>query len=129
VPRIAPPSGSPPPATAPHGDGRIELRPLAETVVDRYFTEFPEDLSRYGEVARPWAIHDTLYILQWALLDVAALADVAHELNWLADVLAARDFPLDHLRRNAELCADVLAERHATAAAERLRAWASSGSP
>jgi hypothetical protein len=109
----------------------VPLQPLAEEVADRYFAEFPGDLDRYGDVARPWAIHDTLYILQWALLDVEGLADLAHELAWLADVLGARGFPLAQLRRNVELCADVLSEVDgAHVAAERLRAAAArTGSP
>lgn len=129
--RVAPPSGATPPADAPLGERRVPLKPLAEEVADRYLAEFPGDLDRYGDVARPWAIHDTTYILQWALLDVEGLADLSHELDWLAEVLAARDFPLAQLRRNVELCADVLAEREgAGAAAERLRsAAARTGSP
>lgn len=102
----------------------MPLLPLAEAVADRYFAEFPEDLERYGDVAREWAVHDTIYTLQWALLDVVGLADLEHELTWLADVLGARGFPLDHLRRNVELCADVLSEHRAAPAAARLRACA-----
>ena len=44
--RPAPPSGMPAPTSAPLGGRRIPLLPLAETVADRYFDEFPEDLER-----------------------------------------------------------------------------------
>ena len=34
---------------------------------------------------------------------------------WLAKVLVARDFPLEHLARNVELCADVVADERLAA--------------
>jgi len=101
----------PAPTSAPLGDRRIDLPPLAEAVADRYFDEFPEDLERYGEAARAWEIHDTCHCLQWALLDAEGLADLERQVAWLTSVLSARDFPLDHLARNLELAADVVDER------------------
>jgi hypothetical protein len=98
----------PAPTSAPLGAQRIALRPLAEAVADRYFAEFPEDLERYGEVARAWEIHDTSHCLQWALLDAQGLASLEREVAWLTTVLSARDFPLEHLARNLELAADVV---------------------
>ena len=48
-----------------------------------------------------------------------------HHVGWLAGVLDARDFPLEHLAANLELAADVVEERlHADEVAERLRAAA-----
>ena len=124
---VAPPSGSPAPETATLGGRSIALRPLAEAVADRYFTQFPDDLDRYGEAARAWEVHDTQYCLQWAVLDVEGSADLEREVAWLASVLSARGFPLERLARNLELAADVVAERVAApgaAVADRLRAAA-----
>jgi hypothetical protein len=90
---------------------RVELTSLAEAVADRYFKAFPEDLERYGEAARAWETHDTLHCLQWAVLDVEGLADLGREIAWLAGVLDARGFPLEHLAHNLELAADVFQER------------------
>ena len=87
---------------------RIELTPLAEAVAERYFAEFPEDLERYGDAAMPWEIHDTLHTLNWAILDVRGFTSLETNMLWLAQVLVARDFPLEHLARNVELCADVV---------------------
>jgi hypothetical protein len=100
-----------PPPTSVELDGeRLELTPLAEAVAERYFAEFPEDLERYGDAAMPWEIHDTLHTLNWAVLDVAGLASLEKNMVWLATVLVARDFPLEHLARNVELCADVVGD-------------------
>jgi hypothetical protein len=112
VSRPAPPSGSPPPTTATLGpDERIELAPLAEEVARRYFEEFPGDFDRYGDVAHDWAVHDTLYILAWALGDLDGHRMLASQVDWLAGVLAARAFPLEQLARNLEIAADVLGGR------------------
>jgi hypothetical protein len=125
--RPARPSGMPAPTSAPLGGRRIALLPLAEAVADRYFGEFPDDLERYGEVARAWEIHDTCHCLHWALLDAEGLADLEREVAWLTGVLSSRGFPLEHLARNLELAADVLEEclaESAVAIAGHLRAAA-----
>jgi hypothetical protein len=100
----------PPPTSATLDGEVIELTPLAEAVADRYFAEFPDDLERYGDAARPWEIHDTLHTLNWAILDVRGFTNLETNMLWLARVLVARDFPLEHLARNVELCAGVVAE-------------------
>jgi hypothetical protein len=110
-----PPSGMPPPRSVELDGVRLELTPLAETVAARYFAEFPEDLERYGDAALPWEIHDTLHTFNWAVLDVRGLADLEKNVVWLAKVLAARDFPLEHLARNVELCADVVDDERVAA--------------
>lgn len=110
--RTAPPGGAPPPAraTLPGGEG-IDLIPLAEEVSRRYFEEHPGDLERYGEVARDWCVHDNRYILAWTAGDLAGHPMLAGQVDWLASVLAARDYPLEQLARNLEIAAGVLAER------------------
>ena len=109
--RTAPPSGWPPPAEARLGDTAIALAPLAAVTADRYFERFPEDLERYGDAARAWELHDTQHLLHWAIGDVEGFVDMEHHVGWLAGVLDARDFPLEHLAVNLELAAEVVAER------------------
>jgi hypothetical protein len=124
VSRTAPPSGWPPPTEARLGQGSVDLAGLAGEIADRYFERFPEDLERYGDAARAWELHDTQHLLHWAVGDVEGHVDMQHHVDWLARVLAARDFPLEHLAVNLELAADVVGERvdGGDAVAERLRA-------
>lgn len=127
--RVAPPTGSPPPASATLAGRTIDLRPLAEAVADRYFVEFPDDLRRYGDAARAWEVHDTSYCLLWAVLDVEGWHDLEQRVAWLAVVLRSRGFPLARLARNLELAADVVDERVTAGGAPvagRLRAAAAS---
>jgi hypothetical protein len=122
---VAPPSGYPAPVSVRLRGHAIALPPLAETVAERYFAEFPGDLERYGDAARAWEIHDTSHCLNWAVLDVEGSASIEREIGWLAGVLKARGFPLEQLARNLELAADVAAEQlPEPAVAERLRASA-----
>jgi hypothetical protein len=116
-----PPSGSPPPTTARFAGETIALTPLAEAVAERYFAEFPGDVERYGDAARAWEVHDTLYCLNWALLDVKGYTSLEEQVLWLAGILRARDFPVEQLARNLELAAD---EMPVAEAAQRLRAAA-----
>ena len=121
--RTAPPSGWPPPTEAQLAGARIELEPLAAVIADRYFERFPGDLERYGDLARQWEIHDTQHLLSWAIGDVEGFVDLDKQAAWLARVLSARDFPLEHLAVNLELAADVVDEQVAggSAVAEKLR--------
>jgi hypothetical protein len=125
--RAAPPTGWPPPDSAVLNGVRIQLGPLCEEIADRYFERFPKDLDRYGsEIARAWEIHDTLHVVNWAIGDAEGRTDLNARITWLARVLQARKFPLEHLATNLELAADVTGERieRATHVAERLRAAA-----
>jgi hypothetical protein len=119
-----PPGGSPPPTTATFEGKTIALTPLAEAVAERYFAEFPGDIERYGDAARAWEVHDTLYCLNWALLDVKGYTSLEKQVLWLAGILRAREFPLQQLARNLELAADVAAERIGAPVAARLRSAA-----
>ena len=110
--RTEPPSGWPPPEAAVLAGADVALRPLAEAIADRYFTSFPEDLERYGaEVARAWEVHDTLHLLNWAIGAVEGYVELDRQVTWLAQVLDARNFPLEHLAVNLELAGDVVMER------------------
>ncbi len=119
--RTAAPSGWPPPTAAQLAGMRIELEPLAAVIADRYFERFPDDLERYGDAGRQWEIHDTQHLLNWAIGDVEGFVDLDKQAAWLARVLSARDFPLEHLAVNLELAADVVDEQVGSAVAEKLR--------
>lgn len=123
---VHPPSGSPPPSTAPCGDTTIDLQPLAVAVADRYFARYPEHPGIASEIVRQWEVHDTCHLLRWAFDDVAGFADLDREVTWLADVLANRGFPLERLVTNLQLCAEVVSEldlpvEPSTSVADRLR--------
>jgi len=121
--RTAPPSGWPPPTEAQLAGTRIELEPLAAVIAARYFERFPEDLERYGDAGRQWEIHDTQHLLNWAIGDVEGHVDLEQQVGWLAGVLEARDFPIEHLAGNLELAAETVEDEldDAGALAGRLR--------
>jgi hypothetical protein len=122
VSRTEPPSGWPPPADAALGGESVELGPLAEAVADRYFAAYPEDLDRYGaDIARAWEVHDTRYLLSWAIGDVEGYVELDRQVSWLARILEAREFPLEHLAGNLDLAADVVVDRLAGGAPVALR--------
>ena len=77
-------------------------------VSERYFERYPEDLERYGDLARQWEVHDTQHLLNWAIGDVEGHVDLEQQVGWLAGVLEARDFPLEHLAGNLELAAETV---------------------
>jgi hypothetical protein len=119
------PGGSPPPTAVTLDERRIELAPLLERIADRYFAEFPGDLERYGTVARDWELHDTAHCVNWAALDLKGFASLDRNIAWLANILRARDFPVEQLARNLELAADVCAGELGDGVAARLRNAAS----
>ena len=108
--RTQPPGGWPPPDRATLGGREVALPPLASAVSERYFERYPEDLERYGELARQWEIHDTQHLLNWAIGDVEGHVELERQVGWLAGVLEARDFPLEHLAGNLELAGEVVAD-------------------
>jgi hypothetical protein len=118
------PSGWPPPGTATLAGAEVALAPLAEAVSVRDFERVPEDLERYGELAREWEVHDTQHLLNWAIGDVEGHVELEKQVGWLAGVLEARDFPLEHLAGNLELAGDVVEAPLGGAVAQRLRAAA-----
>jgi len=108
--RTQPPGGWPPPDRATLAGRQVELPPLAAAVSERYFQRYPEDLERYGDLARQWEIHDTQHLLNWAIGDVEGHVELERQVGWLAGVLEARDFPLEHLAGNLELAGEVVAD-------------------
>ena len=107
-----PPSGYPPPAEAQlGGDRTLDLRGLAEEICRRYRAEFPDEEERYGDAGVAWCVHDNQYILHWAVTEANGYGGFERQIEWLAGVLSARDFPLDRLARDLEIAAAVVADR------------------
>jgi hypothetical protein len=106
-----PPSGAPPPATAElPGHGVLDLRELAEEICTRYRAEFPDEQERYGDAGVAWCVHDNQYLVNWAVTEANGLGGFESQLGWLADVLEARDFPLERLARDLEIAAEVVGD-------------------
>ncbi len=119
--RPVPPSGSPPPVTATLPDGVVlDLRLLAGEISERHLRRHPEDVERYGELARDWCIHDNQHLLNWAALDAEGALSFPEQLAWLANVLGSRGYPLPHLADDLETAAQTARELVHSAHAERL---------
>lgn len=107
--RPAPPSGAAAPidVTAPDGS-TVDVRDLAREICERYRREFPDEEQRYGDAGHKWCVHDNQYLIHWAMLDVQGTTRIEQQVGWLARVLHARQFPLDRLKRDLELAAEVI---------------------
>jgi len=104
------------------------LAPLAYEICRRYRAEFPDEQERYGDAGIAWCVHDTQYLLAWAVLDLDLKGHFAESVTWLARLLAARDFPLDRLARDLELAAEAVDEEYG-AKAKKVVAVLRSGVP
>jgi hypothetical protein len=107
--RLHPPQGGePPPESETLPDGSVvALRPLAERVTAAYFDEFPDDGERYGDAGRAWCLHDTQFLLAWLIQGARLRTPIfEQQLRWLAQLLAARGYPVGRLDRHIELVAD-----------------------
>ena len=118
-----------PPATATLPDGvLLELRPLACEITDRHLRRHPEDVERYGDVAREWGIHDNQHLVNWAVLDARGVLSFPEQLRWLANVLGSRGYPLanlaDNLKTGAQVIRDQVTSDHMTQLAGTLEAGA-----
>ena len=103
-----PPSGYPPPVRAELRSGQtLDLVALAEEICGRYRAEFPDEEGRYGEAGMAWCIHDNQHLLNWAATEANGYGGFEGHLEWLAGVLAARDFPIERLGRDLEIAAAV----------------------
>ena len=108
--RVAPPSGQAPPVAVELPSGEVlDLEHLAALVSDRYEAEFPDELARYGPAGRLWCLHDNQHLLNWAAWELGGHVVLREQVAWLAGVLAARDYPLDRLARDLDICAEVVA--------------------
>ena len=109
---LRPPSGASPPASAELADAEpFELQPLAAEICRRYRLEFPDEEERYASAGQEWCVHDNQHILSWAALAADGYVEFQREIDWLAGVLHARDFPLERLARDLEIAVGVLGER------------------
>ena len=109
---IEPPSGHPPPLSAQLHDGdTLDLLALAQEICRRYRAEFPDERERYGDAGIAWCVHDNQHLLNWAVAEQNGYGGFERQLSWLANVLEARDFPLDRLARDLEIAAAVIEER------------------
>jgi len=66
-------------------------------------------------------VHDNQHILSWAVIAVEYGLGMERQLEWLADVLRNRDFPIERLVRNLELAAEASQD---SGVADHLRAGA-----
>jgi MerR family transcriptional regulator, light-induced transcriptional regulator len=123
--RLQAPSGAPPPSRARIATAEVDLEPLAHEICARYRAMHPDEQTRYGDAGQAWCIHDTLYLLAWAADDVTLGSEhLIGNVNWLARVLDARQFPTDRLARHLDIASDVVLEARLPRAhdlAERLR--------
>lgn len=85
----------------------VSLLPLAEEICRRYRDEFPDEAERYGDAGNAWCVHDNQHLLFWGAGAVEGWVNMERQVGWLANVLEARDFPLDRLARNLDLAAEV----------------------
>ena len=120
---VARPTGWSPPVEAWFGPERVDLRPLADETARRHLERHPEDVDRYGDLARDWAVHDMQHVLHWAFGDHARLVSLDEQVGWLARVLGARDYPLENLWSCLRTAAEVVEDQVPEAApvAARLR--------
>ena len=93
----------------------------AREICRRYRLEFPDEEERYGDAGMAWCVHDNQHILSWAAMAVEHGLGMERQLEWLADVLRNRDFPIERLVRNLEIAAEVAED---AALAQRLEAGA-----
>jgi hypothetical protein len=118
--RPAPPS-SRAPDTATLRGAPFDLVAPAREICRRYRAEFPDEEGRYGDAGMAWCVHDNQHILSWAAMAVEYEVGMERQLEWLADVLRSRDFPIERLVRDLELAAEVVED---PALVEELRAGA-----
>jgi hypothetical protein len=120
--RLAPPSGFAPPAVAFVDGVTLDLLALAQEICRRYRLHYPDERARYGDAGHAWCVHDIQHQLNWAAGDVNGFFEMKPQVAWLAEVLEARQFPLDRLAVGLDLGAEVLLEQVGGRAAQRLAA-------
>lgn len=87
----------------------MELAPLADAVCAAYYEHYGDEDARYGQAGRAWCRHDNQYLIAWAAQEaVRHDGTLDGNIDWLARVLAARDFPLERLEHDLRLAADVV---------------------
>jgi hypothetical protein len=125
VKEVATPTGDGPPRQVRLRAGDVvALVPLAAQASERHLAAHPAELERYGARARDWCANDLQWLLLWAIMDADGQAvDFDAQLDWLARVLAARDYPMSSLADALDALAEEIAPT-LSAAAVKLRAGA-----
>jgi hypothetical protein len=104
------PSGGAPPEVAELPGGRwLELAAPAREIARRHRAEFPDEEERYGDRGLEWCAYDNQWILSWAAAEAAGFENLGRQIRWLAEILDARDYPVERLARDLEIAADVVA--------------------
>jgi hypothetical protein len=122
VRQAAPPSGQLPPVEAHLRDGTtVSLAGLAAEASERHLARHPEEIARHGPYTADWCRHDLQWVLAWAVQDADGQPlDLLDQLDWLARILVARDYPAASLADALDELAAVVAPTLGGAAA-RLR--------
>jgi hypothetical protein len=85
---------------------------IARAITDAMYREKPALLERYGEVGRTRCLEDMHYNIEH-LAPAVSLGEpalFARYVVWLRDMLAARNVPVDDVRRSLELTNDMVAQ-------------------
>ncbi len=94
---------------------RLVSRRTAQVMHERTrcTSRFPDHDARYGARGRAFCAHDNAYLVAWLVdsLELAGLDSFGTNVEWLRDLLAARDFPMNGFWRNLELVGEAVAER------------------
>jgi hypothetical protein len=109
--RLAPPTGHHPPDQVRLRTGEvIVLAPLAVQASEQHLASHPEELEQHGPHARDWCAHDLQWLLLWAIMAADDQGvDFDAQLDWLARVLAARNYPLGSLADAVNTLAEEIA--------------------
>lgn len=91
----------------PHGE-TLDLEPPAREIATRHRAEFADEAERYGDRGLEWCTYDMQWVLAWAAADAAGFDDLRKQVDWLAGILGARDYPVERLARSLEIAADVV---------------------
>jgi hypothetical protein len=99
VRQAAPPTGQAPPAEALLRDGTlVPLAATAAAAAERHLTQHPEEIDHHGPHTAAWCRHDLQWVLSWAVQAADGQPiEFAAQLDWLARILAARDYPIASL--------------------------------
>ena len=85
---------------------------IARAITDAMYREKPDLLERYGEVGRV-RCHEDMHFNLEHLAPAVALGEpalFARYVVWLRDMLAARNVPVDDVRRSLELTKQMVRE-------------------
>jgi hypothetical protein len=89
----------------------LHLSAIAHEISHRFFEDYPDEATRYGEAGFAWCVHDNQWLLGWAAGDFEIGGGYFVEnVRWLARVLGARDYPAERLVRDLEIAGEVVGD-------------------